>query len=69
MPRFSLSITTTREVVVNAKDLRTAEKKALRYANDCFPSITPPFVLESTVCPDDHTSKTSDDADEIPRDT
>lgn len=69
MPRFSLSIATTREVVVNAKDLQKATAKALRYARDCFPSTTPPAVIASTQVPDSHTSRTSDDADEIPRDT
>ena len=69
MPRFSLSIATTREVVVNAKDLAKATAKAMRYAKDCFPSTLPPVVVASTQSPDNHRSKTSDDADDIPRDT
>lgn len=69
MPRFSLSITTCREVVVNAKDMRSAEKKALLYASDCFPSTMAPIILAATQCPNNHRSKTSDDADDIPRDT
>lgn len=69
MPRFSISIVTCREVVVKAKDLATAHRKALRYAKDCFPSTSPPTILASTQVPDDHTSKTFDDADDIPRDS
>lgn len=69
MPRFSLSISTTREVVVNAKNLQKATTKALTYARDCFPSTTFPLILASTQVPDTHTSKTSDDADDIPRDS
>ena len=68
MPRFSLSITTTREVVVNAKNLTKATTKALTYARDCFPSTSFPSIVASTQVPDDHTSKTMDDADQIPRD-
>ena len=69
MPRFSLSIATVREVVVNASDLAKAHKKAMRYARDCFPTTIPATVIASTQCPDNHRSKTSDDADDIPRDT
>ena len=69
MPRFSLSIVTTREVVVDAKNLTKATTKALRYARDCFPSTTFPSITSSGIVPNDHTSKTMDDADEIPRDS
>lgn len=69
MPHYSITIATTREVVLKAKTLADAHKAAMRYAKDCFPTTSPPVIVTSTECPKDHTSRTSDDADHIPRDS
>lgn len=67
--RYSISVRTTREVVVDAKNERSAATKARIYAKDCLPCLSGCLDLgPPTVKPDDHTSRTSDDEFDIPRD-
>lgn len=70
MPRYSILVTTTREVVLNAPNHDKARSRALLYARDVFPTVgTSRTVHDPQMVPDSYTSRTSDDADEIPRDT
>lgn len=64
---YSVKITTTRDVVVEATNPEHAKKKALRYAKDCFPSVSGWTLTTPTEVDDNYTSKTSDDVDQIPR--
>lgn len=68
MTRFSISVTTIREVVLEAKTPAEARKKAARYARDVMPSIALPKLSTPIPRKPNYTSRTSDDADEIPRD-
>lgn len=69
MPRYSIAVISTREVVVNAPNPKKAAKKAAQYSRDVIPSCRLVCSEPPVLRPNDYTSRTMDDADEIPRDT
>lgn len=68
MPRYSIVVTSARDVVVDAATPAQALSRARRYAKDCFPTVSPLVVAPPREVPDSHNSRTSDDEFDIPRD-
>lgn len=69
MPRYSVTVTTIRDVVVEAANPYDATMQAKEYAKDCLPSTVTRKVCKVVKVSDRYRSITSDDAHEIPRDT